>query len=218
MRATLLTAARARLLLHALMLALAVLAPPAAAQVPPAAWAWRAELAESAYERFGPGAPVATLAAQVHQESAWRPNAVSHAGAQGLTQFMPGTARDMAERFGRDCAPANPFDPVWALRCRDHYLHSLMRALRPMGSGLDECARWTFALRAYNGGAGWVQRDRRAAQQAQADPDSPDEVARFNAGRSVANFRENVEYAPRIYRLQPRYVGWGRAVCREANR
>lgn len=218
MRATLLTAARALLLLHALMLALAVLAPPAAAQVPPAAWAWRAELAESAYERFGPGAPVATLAAQVHQESGWRANAVSHAGAQGLTQFMPGTARDMAERFARDCAPANPFDPVWALRCRDHYLHSLMRGLRPMGSGLDECARWTFALRAYNGGAGWVQRDRRAAQQAQANPDSPEEVARFNAGRSPANFRENVEYAPRIYRLQPRYAGWGRAVCREANR
>lgn len=204
--------------MRALLALLLAWAPLCAAQIPPAAHPHRAELLRSAYRTFGPDAPAATLAAQVHQESAWRSDARSHAGAQGLTQFMPLTARDMAERFAADCAPANPYNPRWALRCRDHYMWSLMRALRPMSGGLDECARWTFALRAYNGGAGWVQRDRRAAQQAQADPDSPEHVARFNAGRSPSNFRENVEYAPRIYRLQPRYASWGRAACQEADR
>lgn len=201
--------------MRARLAALLLLPALAAAQVPPAALAHRAELQRSAYRTFGPDAPVATLAGQVQQESAWRPEARSHAGAEGLTQFMPLTARDMAERYPADCAPANPYSPRWALRCRDHYMHSQLRALRPMGSGLDECARWTFALRGYNGGAGWVLRDRRAAHQARADPDDPETVARFNAGRSAPNFRENVEYAPRIFRAQQRYLSWGRAVCAE---
>ncbi|WZB64465.1 lytic transglycosylase domain-containing protein [Achromobacter xylosoxidans] len=37
-------------------------------------------------------APVSTFAAQIHQESAWRPGAVSAVGAQGMAQFMPATS------------------------------------------------------------------------------------------------------------------------------
>lgn len=218
MHRTLLTLARAWITLHVLMGALALYAGNAQAQVPAAAWQFRSLVAESAYERFGPGAPVALLAGQTHQESAWRTTAVSHAGAQGLNQFMPGTARDMAARFPSVCQPANPFDPEWSIRCRDAYMWTHLRSLRPMGGGVDECARWVFALRAYNGGAGWVMRDRRLAAEKGADADDWRAVLRHNAGRSAANFRENAEYAPRIIDLQPRYRSWGRALCTEAGR
>ena len=45
----------------------------------------------------------ALLAAQLFAESGFNPFAVSPAGAQGIAQFMPGTARGIGL--------ANPFDP-----------------------------------------------------------------------------------------------------------
>lgn len=171
-------------------------------------------MTDSARRVFGWGAPTATLAAQIHQESAWRADAVSHVGALGIAQFMPATAEDMAARH-RACAPANPLDPEWSFRCRDHYMRSRLAATQPLAGGMDECAQWTFALRAYNGGLGWINRDRRLAQSRGLDPDDPAQVASVNAGRHAAAFRENTEYAPKIHRLAPRYAahGWGRSVC-----
>ncbi|MBY0466660.1 MAG: transglycosylase SLT domain-containing protein, partial [Burkholderiales bacterium] len=60
---------------------------PACAQpVPAAAHKYRAELTRAAHSQWGLDAPIAALAAQVHQESGWQPNAVSHVGAQGMAQ------------------------------------------------------------------------------------------------------------------------------------
>ena len=182
-------------------------------QVPAAAWQYRAEVAESALETFGPGAPIATLAAQLHQESAWRADAVSWAGAQGLAQFMPATAADMAQRHAA-CQPANPFDPVWSIRCRDRYLHSLWRALRPLNhSTLEHCDRWAFALRAYNGGLGWINRDRTRTRADGSDADDWQTVALYNAGRRESAHRENREYPARIFALDARYALWGPRAC-----
>lgn len=182
-------------------------------RTPAAAEQYRAAMTRSAYRIHGPSAPVAMLAGQIHQESAWQPRARSHAGAEGLAQFMPGTASDMAARFPGDCAPADPFSAGWAFTCRDRYMASLRRQVQPLGGGLTECTRWVYALRAYNGGMGWINRDRRKATQAGADPDDWIALQGFNAGRSAANFKENVEYAPRILRLQARYRGWGAEAC-----
>ena len=49
---------------------------PARAQVPQAAQQHRALLVRTAHAAWGLDAPVAVFAAQVHQESAWRPDAV----------------------------------------------------------------------------------------------------------------------------------------------
>ena len=175
------------------------------------------DVVRSAWQVFGPRAPIADLLGQLHVESACRPGARSHASAEGLAQFMPATAEDMA-RHHAACAPANPFDPGWAIRCRDRYMRSLLRAQQPLASPppMPECAAWHFALRAYNGGDGWNRRDRRAALAAGDNPDAPARVALYNAGRSAANHRENTEYAPRIFRISERYPG--RSVCNgEAN-
>ena len=73
------------------LLALSVAFAPASAQVPPEAHRYRLTLVREAQRAWGLDAPVAALAAQVHQESGWRPDAVSRVGARGLAQFMPAT-------------------------------------------------------------------------------------------------------------------------------
>lgn len=199
-----------------LLLALVLLLPGiAAAQVPANAWKHRNEMLHSAWRIHGPGAPVAALAAQIHQESGWDCNAVSWAGAKGCTQFMDGTAVDAAARWPADCAPVNQFDFGWSARCRDRY----MRSLKPesLAGGLTECDDWSFRFRKYNGGGKHLARDRMLAAQSGADPDDWQAVQPFNHSRKPSAWRENTEYPVRIYRLEPRYASWGRSLgCLEA--
>lgn len=55
----------------------------------------------------GHGLPIAFLTKLIWQESSFRPDAVSPAGAQGIAQFMPGTASERGL--------ADPFDPAEAV-------------------------------------------------------------------------------------------------------
>lgn len=74
----------------------------------------------------------------VQQESGWRSGAVSHKGAIGLAQLMPGTAR----RLGVD-----PRDPQQNLDGGARYLAQQYRSFRS----------WRLALAAYNAGPGAVR-------------------------------------------------------------
>ncbi len=67
----------------------------------------------------GAGISEALLIAVIAAESSGNPKAVSSAGAQGLAQLMPGTAR----RFQVD----NPFDPAENLRGSATYLSILLK-------------------------------------------------------------------------------------------
>lgn len=171
---------------------------------PAAAWEYQSLMQGSAWNTFGPGAPVATLAAQIHQESAWKCDAVSWAGAGGCAQFMPGTEKDMARRFPAQCAPANRFSPPWAFTCRDLYLKTMLKG--------DSCSDMAFALRGYNGGWGWVRRDQRLTAENGFDPTNWQHVALFNAGRRESAFKENTEYPVRIFKLETMYASWGGAM------
>ncbi len=64
------------------------------------------------------GVPKALVHAVIAQESAWNSRAVSSAGAQGLMQLMPGTAR----RFGT----SSPFDKSQNIAGGVRYLRQLM--------------------------------------------------------------------------------------------
>ncbi|EIK3113952.1 transglycosylase SLT domain-containing protein [Escherichia coli] len=79
----------------------------------------------------------------------------------------------------------------------------------------DGCQRMAFTLSAYNGGLGWVNRDKKLATQRGLDAGVWfDVVATVNAGRSAANWRENRGYPQRIlYQNAPRYLSWGGATC-----
>jgi soluble lytic murein transglycosylase-like protein len=74
----------------------------------------------------------------VQQESGWNQSAVSHKGAIGLAQLMPGTA---------DLLRVDPHDPVQNLEGGARYLRQQYNSF----------GRWDLALAAYNAGPGAVQ-------------------------------------------------------------
>lgn len=203
-------------LLAILLIALFVASPDAKAEtIPHAANAHRATLVRAAHSEFGINAPVATFAAQVHQESRWRSNAESPAGALGIAQFMPATAVWMQEIYPRTLANADPLNPGWALRAMVKYDAWLYQRVQAE----THCDRWAMALAAYNGGLGWVYKDKRLALASGASELAWfDSVEKFNAGRSAANFAENRHY-PRtiLLKWEPLYsrAGWGNGVCGE---
>jgi soluble lytic murein transglycosylase-like protein len=80
----------------------------------------------------------ALIAAQIQAESGFNPRAVSPAGAQGIAQFMPATARAYGLR--------DPFDPDAAIDAQAHLMHDLLRRFGSV----------PLALAAYNAGAGAV--------------------------------------------------------------
>lgn len=195
------------------VLAVMVLLPLAAmAQtIPHAAAKYRQDLTRNARLVWGIDAPVATFAAQIHQESGWRHDARSKF-AGGLAQFTPDTADWIGGAFP-DLADRQPFNPAWALRALVRYDLWLWERMPAAAS----CDRMAFSLAAYNGGAGWISRDRKAARQAGADPDRWwGAVERFNGGRADWAFRENRDYPRRILqRWEPMYAaaGWGKGAC-----
>jgi soluble lytic murein transglycosylase-like protein len=74
----------------------------------------------------------------VQQESGWNPRAISHAGARGLAQLMPDTARMLG---------VNPDDPLQNLEGGARYLRMMH----------DRFGDWRLALAAYNAGPGAVE-------------------------------------------------------------
>ena len=181
-----------------------------AAQPPQAALQYRDDVIRNARLEWGLSAPVADFAAQLHQESGWRPDAISPAGAQGLAQFMPATA-DWISQLMPGLNSREPFNPAWAIRA----LVSYDRWLWQRVSAASDCERMAMTLSGYNGGLGWVQRDRRLASQKGLDSTRWfGHVATVNAGRSTASWRENRHYPQHIlFTLAPRYLSWGGASC-----
>jgi hypothetical protein len=78
--------------------------------------------------------PVPFFANLIWQESNFRSNVISRAGAQGIAQFMPGTAAE----FGL----INPFEPIHALNAAAQFLRELHRRFGNLG----------LAAAAYNAG------------------------------------------------------------------
>lgn len=97
-----------------------------------------APMISKAAQRWNVGA--ALLAAQIYAESNFNPYARSSAGAQGIAQFMPGTAAAYGLK--------NPFDAEAAINAQAHLMRDLLRQFGAV----------PLALAAYNAGPAPVQR------------------------------------------------------------
>jgi hypothetical protein len=95
-----------------------------------------APLIVRAAQRWGVSAHL--LAAQLYAESNFNPFARSPAGAEGIAQFMPGTAEAMGLR--------DPFDPAASIDAQAHLMRDLLGRLGSV----------PLALAAYNAGPGSV--------------------------------------------------------------
>ncbi len=100
--------------------------------------AYRTEIAAAARDF---GVEEAIVRAIIHAESAYRPNALSRVGAQGLMQLMPATAR----RFG----VSNAFEPGQNIRGGVQYLSWLLKRFD---------GNLTLAAAGYNAGEGAVDK------------------------------------------------------------
>lgn len=187
-----------------------VLCVPLAFSAPNQAAQYQRTLTRESYAVWGLNAPIPVFAAQIHQESQWKTTALSPVGAQGLAQFMPKTA-DWISLLYPELADNQPYNPDWALRALVRYNRYNYEQI----NARTECDRMAFMLSAYNGGLGWVQRDKRKAKAQGLDPLIYwQNVELVNSGRSRANFAENRGYPKRIiYRWQPLYINWGIPQC-----
>lgn len=94
---------------------------------------WRAIAAQAAVQYH---LPVSLLDAQILQESGGRTNARSSAGAEGIAQFMPSTARSMG---------VNPWDPRSAIN----------GMARMDAANYRKYGNFKDVLSIYNSGRGW---------------------------------------------------------------
>jgi soluble lytic murein transglycosylase len=130
------------------------------------------------------GIPVEIFFGLIHTESAFIPGAGSRAGAQGLAQLMPATARETAGRIVRQGGPdyagegeLNLYDPKINVHLGAVYLGYLMEH---MDSPLQ-------ALLAYNGGMGRVRSWR------SAEPKLPEDLFLETIG-----IQETREYGKKV--------------------
>lgn len=178
----------------------------AEAQVPRTAVQHRLQLTREARAVWGLYAPVPAFAAQIHQESLWRPDARSPVGALGLTQFMPATA-DWIGSLDPQLAARTPLNPAWSIRALVVYDRWLWDRIRAD----DDCEHMAYSLSAYNGGLKWVQRRQKASPTPGVCLGA---TCALNPGITAANQRENERY-PRVILLQhqPLYRAWGPMLC-----
>jgi cell wall-associated NlpC family hydrolase len=85
------------------------------------------------------GIPASLLAALVYHESRFEPTVVSSAGAEGMAQFMPGTAAGLG---------IDPYDPTEAIN----------GAAQLLGSYTRQFGSYADALAAYDAGSSAVER------------------------------------------------------------
>ena len=105
----------------------------------------------------------ALVLAVVRQESQFYTGAISHAGARGLMQLMPRTARSVARRLHLGYAKTSlTRNPHYNVRLGSEYLRGLIDAYD---------GAYILAIAAYNAGPGNVRKWLRAFGDPRTDPD-----------------------------------------------
>lgn len=131
------------------------------------------------------GLPAALVFGVIRQESAFDAGALSRAGASGLMQLMPGTARELARGLGLGWSRERLSDPAWNVQVGTSYLRQVMAMF---GGNVE------LALAGYNGGPFRIKRLWRESGGSDLD--------RFLEGLAI---EESKIYVKRILVLQDSY-------------
>lgn len=174
-------------------------------QIPVKAYHYREYLIKESRFVWGLEAPSSYFAAQIHTESLWNEKAKSFVGAMGLTQFMPETAKWIGSVY-KELKDGSPYNPKWAIRAMVRYNKYHFDKIQ----AVDFENRLAFTFSAYNGGLGWVLRDKKKAKDYGYNPYQYfDNVEKVNAGRNKAAFKENRSYVTLIFRREAVYKKHG---------
>lgn len=167
---------------------------------------YRGILTREAHFVNGLNAPVPMYAAQIEQESGWRPGITAWDGGKGLAQFMDGTAADIARLYPAIGKPT-PMNPTWAIRALVRYDTRLQQSIE----GDDDCQRRAAALKGYNAGVGYVLQAQKASTQPGVWLGVTEDI---KTRQSAANFEASRMY-PRwiLQKRQPKYAAWGAYTC-----
>ena len=144
------------------------------------------------------------LAAQGYQESGLRQNRKSPAGAVGIMQIKPSTARD--KNVG-----INDISTV------ENNIHAGTKYMRFLADryfsdeAISELNQWIFSLAAYNAGPAKIARYRREAKENGYDPNTWFDNVEIVAARRIG--RETVTYVSNVFKY---YVGYQLFEGREA--
>jgi soluble lytic murein transglycosylase-like protein len=151
-------------------------------------------LIERSANTFMPSIDWRLWKAQVKAESAFKHDAVSPVGAMGLSQIMPQTFKEIAEKSG---IKGNVFDPEINLMRGSWYMarmRNIFKAPRP------DRERHNLAMASYNAGAGHIIK----AQQLAGNPAEWQPVAdklHLVTGKHAEETRNYVTKINRYYRV-----------------
>jgi len=115
---------------------------------------YRALVIRETRYHIGMGAPWHLFLGQIEQESRCDESATAFDGGQGLGQFMPATAdwiHQQEPALKKIWRKPLPYDPRWNVRAMILYDKRLYET--------GTCPGWYFAFRAYNGGAGNLNKE-----------------------------------------------------------
>lgn len=122
--------------------------------------------------------PETFLIRLLHQESGFRPDIVSHAGAQGVAQFMPETASSVGLE--------NPFDPLQAIPASARLLRSLLAQFGNIG----------LAAAAYNAGPRRIQEWLAGKSKTAKLPEETQGYVRAITGKPIENWKSVSKLVP----------------------
>jgi membrane-bound lytic murein transglycosylase F len=150
------------------------------------------------------------VAAQIYQESRFDPRRKSWAGAAGLFQLMPATAKGLGVR--------DRTDPEQSIRAGLEYMQKLQNHYVDVP---DPIERYRFALAAYNTGSGHIDDARRLARAEHKDSRKWRAVVpyllrlshRRYAARARFGYCRGAEPVDYVRHIDERYAGYAQLVA-----
>lgn len=150
--------------------------------------------------------------AQIEQESSCRVHVKSWDNGIGLAQFTGKKNTEwIARTYCADLGPPRPDNAEWSVICMERYMRSFKN------QGLTACQGLRFDEAAYNGGQGWLNKEKKKAVADGQRAENYHVVRTYcnQTGRSARACGWNREYTEHIDRRQIKYEAYdeGESLC-----